>query len=185
VPSLLLLPCRRADLLETPQRPQTLHKPSTSSRKRKRGQEEQEAGYRSSQTREQPPSKRPRISPSSCTVEEKVHQGPASDTNENGPDPLQYWIQTGRWRKEYFEQDSQVREDFERGKSPEEFEQKDWLQEHYASILLLIRCSNATQCKMRDHRYDWGHSATGGIGLPRSLSTGLACTGLGLGFVAP
>jgi len=135
VPSLLLLPCRRADLLETPQRPQTLHKPSTSSRKRKRGQggqEEQEAGYRSSQTREQPPSKRPRTSASSCTVEEKLHQGAASDTNENGPDPLQYWIQTGRWRKEYFEQDSQVREDFESGKSPEEFEQKDWLQEHYA-----------------------------------------------------
>ncbi|KAL8696941.1 MAG: hypothetical protein Q9201_007398 [Fulgogasparrea decipioides] len=42
---------------------------------------------------------------------------------------------TGRWRKEYFEQDSQVRDDFERGKSPEEFEQKDWLQEHYAREL--------------------------------------------------
>ena len=132
MPSFLLSPCRRADLLETPQRPQTLHKPSTSSRKRKRGQEEQEAGYRSSQTREQPPSKRLRKSPSSCSVEEKLHQGAASDTNKNGPDPLQYWIQTGRWRKEYFEQDSQVREDFESGKSPEEFVQKDWLQEHYA-----------------------------------------------------
>jgi len=30
-----------------------------------------------------------------------------------------------------FEQDSQVREDFERGKSLKEFEQRDWLQEHF------------------------------------------------------
>ena len=30
------------------------------------------------------------------------------------PDPVQYWTQTKRWPKGYFEQDSQVREDFER-----------------------------------------------------------------------
>ena len=53
-----------------------------------------------------------------------------SDVSE-GIDPLQHWIKTGKWRKEYFEQDSQVREDFERGKSPEEPTQRDWLQEHY------------------------------------------------------
>lgn len=41
--------------------------------------------------------------------------------------PLQYWIWNGRWRKESFEQDSQIREDFERGKSLDEFEQSDWL----------------------------------------------------------
>jgi len=125
---LLLLLYRKADLIEASQRPQVLHNRPEPSRKRKR---EQDAGHRSSQTRDQSPSKRLRTSPSSCIVEEKLHPGAASDTNENSPDPLQYWIQTGRWRKKYFEQDSQVREDFERGKSPEEFEQRDWLQEHY------------------------------------------------------
>ena len=53
-----------------------------------------------------------------------------SDTSKSSTDPLEYWIQNQKWRKEYFEQDSQVREDFERGKSPEEFDQRDWLQEH-------------------------------------------------------
>ena len=65
-------------------------------------------------------------------VEGKLIEKATSDTNENSPDPLQYWIQTGRWPKEYFEQDSQVRDDFERGKSPEELEQIDWLKEHCA-----------------------------------------------------
>ena len=118
MPSLLLLPCRSADLIEALRRPQTLHKPSTSSRKRKRGQEEQEVGHPSSRTQEQPPSKR-------------LQTSPASDISEGSIDPLQHWIQTGKWRKEYFEQDSQVREDFERGKSLEELGQKDWLREHY------------------------------------------------------
>ena len=130
VPSLLLLLCRSADLVEAPQRPQTLHKPSTSSRKRERGQEEQEFKRPSSRTQEQPPSKRLQISPSSCIIKKESHQVPASDFSE-GIDPLQHWIKTGKWRKEYFEQDSQVREDFERGKSPEEPGRKDWLQKHY------------------------------------------------------
>lgn len=52
-----------------------------------------------------------------------------TDTYKDSSDPLQYWIQTGKWRREYFEQDSQVREDFERGKSPG---WSDWLQELYA-----------------------------------------------------
>ena len=56
---------------------------------------------------------------------------PASDVSEGSTDPLQHWIQTGKWQKEYFEQDSQVREDFERGKLPENAGQKTWLQEHY------------------------------------------------------
>lgn len=126
--SLLLLPCRSADLIEASQRPQTLHEPSTSSRKRKRGQEKQEVGHPSSQTQEQPPSKRLQTPSSSCIDKKKTHQAP---TSEGSIDPLQYWVQTGKWRKEYFEQDSQVREDFERGKSPEEPGQQDWLQEHY------------------------------------------------------
>jgi len=129
VPSLPLLPCRSADPFEAPQRSQTLNKPSTSSRKRKQGQEQQEAEHPSPRIRDQPSSKRVRAEPSSC-AEEELHPGAASDTSENSPDPLQYWIQNGRWRKEYFEQDSQVREDFERGKSPEELEQRDWLQDY-------------------------------------------------------
>ena len=109
----LALTCLRA-----PQRPQTLHEPSTSSRKRKRGQEEQ-AGHPSFfRTLEQAPSKRLRTSP-------------ACDISEASIDPLQHWVQTGKWRKEYFEQDSQVREYFERGKLTKELGQRDWLREHY------------------------------------------------------
>lgn len=123
------MPCRTADLIEAPKRPQILHKPSEAPQNRKR-KREQEAGHSFHQDRDQPPSKRPRTSPSSCPAEEKLHPEAASDTSESSTNPLQYWIQNGRWRKEYFEQDSQVRDDFERGKSPEEFEQRDWLQEH-------------------------------------------------------
>ncbi|KAL2045855.1 hypothetical protein ABVK25_012005 [Lepraria finkii] len=97
--------------------PQVLPKPSASSQKWKRGQEEQEAGHPSSRTQEQPP--------------KRLRTSPASDISEGSIDPLEHWIQTGKWRKEYFEQDSQVREDFERGKSPEELGQRDWLREHY------------------------------------------------------
>ena len=56
---------------------------------------------------------------------------PASDISEGSTDPLQHWIQTGKWQKEYFEQDNQVREDFEGGKLLENAGQKTWLQEHY------------------------------------------------------
>jgi len=121
------MPCHTADLIEASQRPQVLQKASKPHQKRKR---EHEAGRSSPQDRDRPPSKRPRTSPSSCTAEENLDQEAASDTSENSPDPLLYWIQTGTLRKEYFEQDSQVREDFERGKSPKEFEQRDWLLEH-------------------------------------------------------
>ena len=85
--------------------------------KRKRGQIVES---RSSQIRDQPPLKRPRKSPSSCTVEEKLHQVAASDTNENSLDALHYWTLTKRWPKEFFEQDSQLREDLE---------QDSWLEE--------------------------------------------------------
>lgn len=67
----------------------------------------------------------------SCTAEIVVHPEAATDISGDSPDPLQHWIRTGKWRKEYFEQDSQVRDDFESGKSLEEPEQKDWLQQYY------------------------------------------------------
>ena len=131
MPSLLLLPCRSADLVEAPQCPQTLLKPSTSSRKRKRRQEKQEGGHPSSRSQEQSPSKRLQTSPSNCINKKESHQTPASDISEGSTDPLEHWIKTGKWRKEYFEQDSQVREDFERGKSSEEAGRRDWLQEYF------------------------------------------------------
>ena len=85
MPSLLLLPCRSAHLIEAPQRPQILHKPSTSSRKRKRGQEEQKAGYLFSRTREHPPSKQPQISPPSCTAAEEEGKGERYQRKERRP----------------------------------------------------------------------------------------------------
>jgi len=87
MPPLLFLPCCSADLIEAPQRPQIPHKPSTSSRKQKRGQEEQEAEHPSPRIRDQPSSKRLRAEPSSC-AEEELHPGAATDTSENSPDPL-------------------------------------------------------------------------------------------------
>lgn len=90
----------------------------------------QESRHPSPQPHDQSSSKRLQTSPSSCTAKEELRPTAGSEIDENSPDPLQYWIQTGRWCKEYFEQDSQVREDIERGKSPEKFEERDYLQEH-------------------------------------------------------
>ena len=80
------------------------------------GQEEQETGHLSSRIGAQPPSKRPQISPSSCTAtvglkKEKKKEG-ASNIIETA-DPLEYWTLTKRWPKEYLEQISQIREDLE------------------------------------------------------------------------
>ena len=102
-----------------------------SSRKRKRTQEIQEARLSSPQTRKQSPSKRLRAKPS-YSAEEASNRGEASDTDENSPDPLRHWIRTGKWRKEYFEQDSLVREDFERGQDLERSQLRDWLKEFNA-----------------------------------------------------
>ena len=117
--------------MEVSQYPQDLQKPSTSSQKRKRAQEEQEVEQPSSRTQEQPPWERLQTLPSNSIDKKGSYQASVGDVSEDAIDPLQYWIQTGRWRKEYFEQDSQVREVFERGNSPEERAQRDWLQEHY------------------------------------------------------
>ena len=125
MPLLVLLSCRSADLIQALQHPQILYNPSTFSRKRKRGQEEQDAGHRSPPAQGQLPSTQLRTKPSSYTAENELHTEAATDISENGVDPLGYWIQTGKWHKDYFEQDSQVREDFERGKSPEPSEQMD------------------------------------------------------------
>ena len=91
--------------------------------------EEQETGYLSTQTREQPPSKQPWTSPLSCNNEagllkekkkKKGKEEKASGINEKNADPLEYWILTERWPKEYFEQNSQFREVLEQDSSLED-----------------------------------------------------------------
>ena len=111
------------------QDPQILHKSSPSSRKRKREQEEQGSGL---PIQDYLYPKRSRTKPSSCTIERGSDSKAAVDDSVSCPEPLLYWIQTGRWHKDNFKQDSQVREDFERGKSPERLEQRNLLRQTYA-----------------------------------------------------
>ena len=109
--------CDTTDMTEASRHPQVLQNPSKPHQTRKRGQE---AGYPSPRDREQPPRKRPRTSPPSCTAKGGSKKETATETSEKNADPLEYWIRTKRWPKEYFEQDSQVREDLE---------QDSWLEE--------------------------------------------------------
>ncbi|KAL9104366.1 MAG: hypothetical protein Q9163_000666 [Psora crenata] len=114
---------------------QTLYKPSTSSRKRKRGQEEQEVERPSSETQEQPLSKRPQIPPPRCTAEVELKKKErkkksASDLIVKTADPLEYWTLTKRWPKEYFEQDNRIEEDLE---------QNSWLEEQMENSTQAIK----------------------------------------------
>lgn len=104
-------------MTDTPQHSQILLKPSISSRKRKWEQEEQGAEYLF--CRHQSPSKRSQNSPhcgnsAAGLREEKKWKEGTSDLNEETFHPLQYWILTMRWPKEYFEQNSEIRKDLER-----------------------------------------------------------------------
>ncbi len=135
MPSLLLLPCRSPDLVQAQQSPQFLPKPSASSRKRKQGQEKQEAANLSPPIRDLPPTKRPRTSPPSCTAEvglkgKEKKERASDDINNKNADQLEYWILTERWPKEYFEQDSQVREDLE---------QDSWLEDQMESSTQVVK----------------------------------------------
>ena len=49
---------------------------------------------------------------------------PTTTTTEDKTDPISSWVHTGKWQKEYFEQDNQTREDFETGKLSEEGQQR-------------------------------------------------------------
>ena len=123
-----LLPYRYTNLTKASQNRRVLPKLSHPPPKRKRGQDIEN---RSPPIQHQPPSKRLRIKPIRCSSAKELHPGSVTDTYKDSSDPLQYWIQTGKWRRKDFEQDSQVREDFERGKSPEEPGESDWLQQLY------------------------------------------------------
>lgn len=98
-----------ADIMKALQPLQTLHDPSKRHRKRKR-----EAGPSSHQDRDQPPLKRPRTSPPSCKDKKELQKEAGSDTNNISTDPTETWIQTKKWPSQYFTQDSQAREAFER-----------------------------------------------------------------------
>ncbi|KAL8827330.1 MAG: hypothetical protein Q9170_007057 [Blastenia crenularia] len=130
-----------SNIPEGRKQPQTLHKLPTSSRKRKRGQEEQEVERPSSQTQEPSPSKRPQIRPPICTAavglkkKNRKKNGnrkeeSASDIIEKTTDPLEYWTLTKRWPKEYFEQDSRIKEDLE---------QDSWLEEQMENSTQAIK----------------------------------------------
>lgn len=113
-----------AQALLSPPAGGTLEDRKVSSRKRKREQEDSEVEHSSSRIQEQPPLKRLQTSPSSYFNTARSHQTPEGDDSKGSIDPLRHWIQTGKWRREYFEQDSQVREDFEKGKLPEDLDEK-------------------------------------------------------------
>ncbi|KAL8960216.1 MAG: hypothetical protein Q9193_003042 [Seirophora villosa] len=100
----------------------------SSTRKRKRGQTELEEATPPSSTRDQPSSKRRQARDSRLNTKKEISSEASTSISEDSIDPLQFWIETGTWRKEYFEQDNQVREDFKRGKSVEEPEQRNWSQ---------------------------------------------------------
>lgn len=97
-----------AKLIEALQPPQTLPKHSKPHQKRKR-----EAGH-SSQDQNRPPSKRSRTSPSSRKAEGELQKEAESDTIKNNADPVETWVRTKSWPSQYFRQDSQAREAFER-----------------------------------------------------------------------
>ncbi|KAL9080534.1 MAG: hypothetical protein Q9159_007580 [Coniocarpon cinnabarinum] len=108
-----------ADLAEVLQQPHVLDTSSEPSPKRKRALE---AGPSSPRDQDRdwsrPRSKRPRTSPT-------------SDASEESAGPLAYWVRTRRWHKKYFEQDSKVREAFERGKDPEALVREAWLEKRH------------------------------------------------------
>jgi len=128
---LLLLYCS-ADRAQAQQDSQILPELSASSRKRKRRKEEQEGGHLSPRIRDQSPSKRPQTSPPSCTaeVELKEKKERPSGINEKDVNPLECWTRTQRWPEEYFEQDSQVREDLE---------QDSWLEEQMENSTEIVK----------------------------------------------
>jgi len=111
------------DLTAASQRPQVPHKPSKAHQKRKRGQE---AGHSSPPDRDWPSSKRPWTSPLSCTAEERA----ATNISEKNVDPLEYWTRIRRWPKEYFEQDSHIREDLN---------QDSWLEEQMEYLTQVVQ----------------------------------------------
>jgi hypothetical protein len=98
-----------ADMVEALQPLQIFHNPSKLHQKRRR-----EAGPSSPQDQDPPPSKRPRTSPPSCKVEGELEKEAGSNTSQNDADPIETWIQTKKWPSQYFRQDSQAREAFER-----------------------------------------------------------------------
>lgn len=97
-----------AELIEALQPLLTLHNPLTLHQRRKR-----EAGHSSPQDQDLPPSKQPRISPSSGKTEQEPQKEAESDNSKDNPDPIETWIRTKRWPGQYFREDNQFWKDFE------------------------------------------------------------------------
>ena len=121
--------CRIADLIETLKRLNFFYKFSKASRKQKRKREQRiEQFFR--QNRKQSSSKRSRISFLRYIAEKKLHSKSTRNISESNTDFIQYRIQNEKWRKKYFEQNDQIKNDFERNKSSKKFEKRNWLQKH-------------------------------------------------------
>ncbi|MCJ1243334.1 hypothetical protein MMC30_000531 [Trapelia coarctata] len=106
------------------QKPRSLPKTTGSQRKRKRSQEPDNLFTRNQLTR-----KRPRNLPSGGGIKEDIFdQRAASDISEDIT-PIKFWTWTGKWKREYFEQDSQVRKDFRKDCALEGSDQENWCQE--------------------------------------------------------
>ena len=118
------MPCDAADLTQTAQDSSSRQNPPVAARKRKRS----EAGEHY-QTQEQPRPKRLQGSRASDIAHGETTQDVVEQLDDTCADPVQYWAQTKRWPKGYFDQDSQIREDFERGRNPDECILEDWFQE--------------------------------------------------------
>ena len=107
-PSTLTL-YRVVDLIEAPQSRRIIRQPSER-QKRKRGQEDEQPPP---QDHDRPPSKRRRTSSPSYIPDKGPEKAVKKNINDKTSDSIKTWIASKRWPKEYFEQDSQVRQNLE------------------------------------------------------------------------
>ncbi|KAI9701455.1 MAG: hypothetical protein M1836_001510 [Candelina mexicana] len=120
----LLSPTSNSFRKKGPQNPSASVRPPDPDRKRKRTDDSAPNYKTEAKEVEQlfprdyvePGQKRPRISPASCTAEDKPSQEAASSTNNSGTH-IYHWIQEGNWPREYFEQDSNMSQSLIRKRS--------------------------------------------------------------------
>ena len=122
--SLSFVPRNAADLAQTSQDPPLLQDLPVTSRKRKRSE-----AVEHHQSQEQPLPKRSQGSRIGGIAEGEITQNAVGQLNNTSTDTVEYWVRTTRWHKRYFEQDNQVRKDFESGRNLEEYNMEDWVQE--------------------------------------------------------
>ncbi len=74
------------------------------------------------------------------TSSQEVTSGPT----DNKVDPIDYWRKQGRWPKEYFKQDDQVREDFKKDFERDSWYEKYWLLETNMNHVLAQKKSSSS-----------------------------------------